>query len=58
MEKLYTVSKNKTGSSQWLRLWTPYCQSRISTEEIRENHETIQVWPKLNPLQLYSESDK
>ena len=26
MEKLYTVSKNKTGS--WLRLilWTPYCQ--------------------------------
>ena len=26
VEKLYTVSKNKTGSWLWLRLWTPYCQ--------------------------------
>jgi len=26
MEKLYTVSKNKTGSRLWLRSWTPYCQ--------------------------------
>ena len=26
MEKLYTVSKNKTRSSLWLRPWTPYCQ--------------------------------
>ena len=26
MEKLYIVSKNKTGSWQWLRSWTPYCQ--------------------------------
>ena len=26
MEKLYTVSTNKTGSWLWLRLWTPYCQ--------------------------------
>ena len=26
MEKLYTVSKNKTGSWLWLRLWIPYCQ--------------------------------
>ena len=26
MEKLYTVSKNKTRSWLWLRLWTPYCQ--------------------------------
>ena len=26
MDKLYTVSKNKTGSWLWLRLWTPYCQ--------------------------------
>ena len=25
MEKLYTVSKNKTGSWLWLRSWTPYC---------------------------------
>ena len=26
MEKLYTLSKNKTGSWLWLRSWTPYCQ--------------------------------
>ena len=26
MEKLYTVSKNKTRSWMWLRSWTPYCQ--------------------------------
>ena len=26
MENLYTVSKNKTGSWLWLRLWTPHCQ--------------------------------
>ena len=25
MEKLYTVSINKTGSWLWLRSWTPYC---------------------------------
>jgi len=26
MEKLYIVSKDKTGSWLWLRSWTPYCQ--------------------------------
>ena len=26
MEKVYTVSKNKTWSWLWLRSWTPYCQ--------------------------------
>ena len=26
MEKLYTVSKNKTRSWLWLSSWTPYCQ--------------------------------
>ena len=26
MDKVYTVSKNKTGSWLWLRPWTPYCQ--------------------------------
>ena len=29
MEDLYTVSKNKTRSSLWLRSWTPYCQIQI-----------------------------
>ena len=29
MEKLYTVSKNKTGSWLWLRSWTRYCKFRL-----------------------------
>ena len=33
MEKLYTVSKNKTGSWLWLRSWTPYCQIQTQIEE-------------------------
>ena len=38
MEKLYIVSKNKTGSWLWLRSWTPYCQIQTEIEENRENH--------------------
>ena len=32
MEKLYTVSKSKTGSWMWLRSWT-YCQIQTEIEE-------------------------
>ena len=28
MEKIYTVSKNKTRSWLWLRSWTPYCKEQ------------------------------
>ena len=38
MEKLDTVSKNKTGSWLWLRSWTPYCQIQTEIEESGENH--------------------
>ena len=38
MEKLYTVSINKTGSWLWLRSWTPYCQIQTEIEESGENH--------------------
>ena len=38
MEKLYIVSKNKTGSLLWLRSSTPYCQIQTEIEETRENH--------------------
>ena len=34
MEKLYAVSKNKTGSGLWLRSWTPYCQIQTQIEEV------------------------
>ena len=37
MEKLYTVSKNKTRSWLWLRSWTPYYQIQTQIEESREN---------------------
>ena len=38
MEKLYTVSKNKTGNWLWITSWTPYCQIQTEIEESRENH--------------------
>ena len=38
MEKLYSVSKNKTRSWLWLRSWTPYCQIQTEIEESREKH--------------------
>ena len=47
MEKLYTVTKNKTGSWLWLRSWTPYCQIQTSIEE--SGGKTIQVWTKQIP---------
>ena len=34
MEKLYTVSKNKTGSWLWLRSWTPYCKFRLKLKKV------------------------
>ena len=38
MEKLCTVSKNKSRSWLWLRSWTPYCQIQTEIEESGENH--------------------
>ena len=52
MEKLYVVSKKKTGSWLWLRSWTHYHQIQTEIEESGENHYTILVWPKSNPLWL------
>ena len=34
MEKLYTVSKNKTRSRLWLRSWTPYCQIQTKLKKV------------------------
>ena len=57
MEKLYTVHKNKTRSWLWITSWTPHCHIQTQIEESRENHSTIQVWPKSNPLWLYRGSE-
>ena len=40
------------------RPWAPYCQIQTLIEESRETHYTIQVWPKSNPLWLYSGTEK
>ena len=34
MEKLYTVSKNKTGSWLWLRSWTPYAKFTLKLNKV------------------------
>ena len=34
MEKLYTVSKNKTGSCLWLRSWTTSCKFRLKLKKL------------------------
>ena len=36
MEKLYTVSKNRTRSWLWLRSWTPYWQFRFKLKTVGE----------------------
>ena len=38
MEKLYTVSKNRTGIWRWFRSWTAYCQIQTEMEESGEKH--------------------
>ena len=59
MEKLYTVRKKTRpgpdcGSDHELII----AKFRFKLKKSRENHWTIQVWPKSNPLWLYSGSDK
>ena len=34
VEKLYTVSKNKTRCWLWLRSWTPYCKLRLKLKKV------------------------
>ena len=34
MEKLYIVSKNKTGNCLWLRSWTPYAKFRLKLKKV------------------------
>ena len=34
MEKLYTISKNKTECWLWVRTWTPYCQIRLDLKRV------------------------
>ena len=56
-EALYSQQKQDQELTV-VRSWTPYYQIQTEIEESRENHYTIQVWPKSNPLWLYSGSEK
>ena len=58
MEKLYTLSKNKTGIDCGSNHELLIVKFRLKLKKVGKNHETIQVWPKSNPLQLYSGSEK
>ena len=40
------------------QIMNSYWQIQTEIEESGENHKTIQVWPKSNPLRLYSGSEK
>ena len=41
MEKLYTVSKNKTRSWLWLRSWAPYCKFRLKLKKVGKTIQTF-----------------
>ena len=56
MKKLCTVSKNKTRSWLWLRSWTPVAKFRLKLKEVGKTTRPFRY--DLNPLQLYSGSDK
>ena len=38
MEKVYTITENKTRNWLWLRSWTPYCQIQIKLNKAGKNH--------------------
>ena len=50
MEKLYRVSKNKTGSCYGSDHELIIAKFRLILKKVGKNHWTIQVWPKSNPL--------
>ena len=52
-EILYSQQKQDQELAVKHKPWTPYCQIQTQIEESRENHYTIKVWPKSNPLWLY-----
>ena len=56
-EALYTQQKQDQELTV-PQIMNSFCQIQTEIEESRENHQTIQVWPKSNPLRLYSGSDK
>ena len=51
-------AKTRPGSDCGSGHEPPYWQMQTETEESGENHYTIQVWPKPNPLWLYRGSEK
>jgi len=58
IEKLY-ISKNKTWRWLWLKSCAPYCKIQTKIEKSKTSEvKSIWVWPKSNPLCLYSGGDR
>ena len=49
MEKLYTVSKNKTRSWVLLRSWTPYCKFRLELKKVGKTTRPFRYDPNQIP---------
>ena len=59
MEKLYTVSKNKTRSWLWLRSWTPYAKFRLKLKKVGKTTRPFRYDLNQIPYNwLYSGSDQ
>ena len=56
-EALYSQQK-KDWEPTVAQIMSCLCQIQTYIEESRDNHWTIQVWLKSDPLQLYSGSEK
>ena len=56
-EVLYSRQKQDQERLTVAQIMDSLLQNSDLIEESRENHQTIQIWPKSNPLQ-YSRSDK
>ena len=58
MEKLCTVSKARPGADCGSDHEFLIATFRLKLKKAGKTTRTIQVWPKSNPLQLYSGSDR
>ena len=58
MEKLYTVAKTRLRGDCVSDHELFIAKFRLKLNKVGKNHYTIQVWPKSNPLRLYSGSEK
>ena len=54
MDKLYTISKNKTGRWLWLRSWTPIGKVRLKLKKIGKSTRPFSSVQSLSRVQLFA----